>query len=55
MQKVTILSLHLGYGGAERCIINLANRIQVNTIYFLNYFANYYLNIFQSNIFHFHF
>ena len=27
MQKVTILSLHLGYGGAERCIINLANSL----------------------------
>lgn len=27
MQKVTILSLHLGYGGAERCITNLANSL----------------------------
>ena len=27
MKKVTILSLHLGYGGAERCITNLANSL----------------------------
>lgn len=27
MKKITILSLHLGYGGAERCITNLANNL----------------------------
>ena len=27
MKKITILSLHLGYGGAERCITNLANSL----------------------------
>lgn len=25
MKKVTILSLHLGYGGIEKCVVNLAN------------------------------
>lgn len=27
MKKITILALHLGYGGAERCITNLANSL----------------------------
>lgn len=25
MKKITIFSLHLGYGGVERCVVNLAN------------------------------
>lgn len=27
MKKMTIFSLHLGYGGVERCVVNLANLI----------------------------
>ena len=39
MKKITILSLHLGYGGAERCITNLANslvdtyRVEILSVY----------------------
>ena len=25
MKKIAILSLHLGYGGIEKCVVNLAN------------------------------
>ena len=41
MKKITILSLHLGYGGAERCITNLANslvdtyRVEILSVYTL--------------------
>ena len=27
MKKITILALHLGYGGIERCISNLVNSL----------------------------
>jgi hypothetical protein len=27
MKKVAILSLHLGYGGIEKCVVNLANTL----------------------------
>ena len=30
MKKITILALHLGYGGIERCIANLTNSIKGN-------------------------
>ena len=30
MKKVTIFSLHLGYGGIEKCVVNLANILSNN-------------------------
>ena len=27
MKKVSILSLHLGYGGIEKCVVTLANSL----------------------------
>ena len=27
MKKITILALHLGYGGIEKCLSNLANSL----------------------------
>ena len=28
MKKITIFSLHLGYGGIEKCVVNLANLLK---------------------------
>ena len=41
MKKITILTLHLGYGGIERCISNLANTL-VND-YEINIISTYKL------------
>ena len=30
MKKISILSLHLGYGGIEKCVVNLANSLCEN-------------------------
>ena len=30
MKKISILALHLGYGGIEKCIVNLANALCEN-------------------------
>ena len=27
MKKISILALHLGYGGIEKCVVNLANTL----------------------------
>ena len=47
MKKITILALHLGYGGIENCISNLANSLvddyEVNIILILLFAFIYYI------------
>ena len=46
MKKITILALHLGYGGIESCIVNLANLLVDN--YDVKIFVTY--KLYQENI-----
>lgn len=47
MRKITILALHLGYGGIERCISNLVNHyamiMKLRLYLHINYLIHQYL------------
>ena len=49
MKKITILALHLGYGGIEKCISTLANSLKDE--YDINIISTYKLYDESTNIF----